>query len=70
MTTEDLIQPHYIVRHEESTGNEIDAMNRKRRETVKRDSDFASRFLSTIYINEDHIPKYRETMRKRILRNQ
>ena len=57
MTTKDPIQPHYIVRHEESTGNEIDAMNNIRRAASKKNPEFRSRLLPTIYTNEDSIQK-------------
>ena len=56
-TSSELVQPHYIVRHEESTGNEIDAMNNIRRAVLREHPELNSRFLPTIYTNEDLIPK-------------
>lgn len=58
LTTEDLVQAHYIVRHEGSTGNEIDTQNKIRRATIEKHPELRSRFLPTIYTNEDLIPKY------------
>jgi hypothetical protein len=55
-TTNELVQPHYIVRHEESTGNEIDAMNNIRRAVLRDYPELHVRFQPTIYTNEDLIP--------------
>jgi hypothetical protein len=72
MTTEEPVQPHYIIRHEESTGNEIDAMNNIRRAFAREYPERDDRFLPTIYVNEDLIPKMEKVsaavdeMRKRI----
>ena len=55
-----MVQPHYIVRHEDSTGIEIDAMIRMRREIVRRFPEVRERFLPTIYFNEDLIPRFQE----------
>ncbi len=62
MTTKELIQPHYIVRHEESTGNEIDTMNNIRREVLRNHPELNARFLPTIYTNEDFIPKMEDVV--------
>ena len=51
------VQPHYIVRSEESTGNEINTMNRIRRLVHQLYPAQASRLLPTIYRNEDLIPR-------------
>lgn len=59
-TNNSLIQPHYIVRHEESTGLEISTMNSIRREVIKRFPEVHDRFLPTIYINEDFIMACKE----------
>jgi hypothetical protein len=59
-TTNELIQPHYVVRHEESTGNEIDTMTIIRRAAIKKFPEWRSRFLPTVYINGDLIPRYPE----------
>ena len=59
-TTSDLVQPHYIVRHEDSTGVEIATMIKIRRAIVRKYPDMRSRFLPTIYINEDLIPRFED----------
>ncbi|MBN1386932.1 MAG: hypothetical protein JW965_00710 [Bacteroidales bacterium] len=59
-TTPSQVQPHYIVRHEDSTGIEIATMIRIRRAIVRRYPDVRSRFLPTIYINEDLIPRHED----------
>ena len=59
-TTTHMVQPHYIVRHEASTGVEIDTMIRIRRFTISKYPEVRSRFLPTIYYNEDCIPTYKE----------
>jgi 7-cyano-7-deazaguanine synthase in queuosine biosynthesis len=56
-TTTCMIQPHYIVRHEDSTGIEIDTMIQIRRNIVRKFPEVRSRFLPTIYFNEDLIQK-------------
>lgn len=60
MTTDDLVQAHYIIRHEESTGNEINAMNNIRRAVGERSPDLRKRFLPTRYASEDLILKSKE----------
>lgn len=56
LTNEELVQPHYVIRHEESTGNEIDAMNNIRRAITKKFPDLRPNLLPTMYINEELIP--------------
>jgi hypothetical protein len=60
LTTSEPVQPHYIIRHEESTGNEIDAMNIIRRAVLKKYPELRPNLLSTIYTNEDLIPSFKE----------
>jgi len=62
ITTDEMVQPHYIVRHEESTGNEIDAMNNIRRAVLRDRPELDNRFLPTIYTNEDLIPRMDDVM--------
>lgn len=57
MNTDEMVQTHYIIRHEESTGNEIDAMNNIRRAVLREHPELNDRFLPTVYVNEDLIPK-------------
>ncbi len=59
-TTDQLIQPHYIVRYEDSTGVEIGVMIKIRREILRRFPDARGRLLPTIYINEELIPRFQE----------
>ncbi len=59
-TTSDLVQPHYLVRHEDSTGVEIATMIKIRRAIVRKYPDVRSRFLPTIYVNEDLIPRFED----------
>ncbi len=59
-TTEDPIQPHYVIRHEECTGNEIDAMNNIRRALSRSYAEVSPNLLPTMYINEDLIPSFKE----------
>jgi glutaredoxin len=58
MTTGSVVQPHYIVRHEDSTGTEIATMIKIRRAIVRNYREVEPRFLPTIYTNEDHIHWY------------
>jgi len=58
MTTESLVQPHYIVRYEDSTGIEIDTMIRIRRKICREFPDLRPRFLPTVYTNVDLIPEF------------
>jgi len=60
MTTSDQVRPHYIVRHENSTGIEIDTMISIRRALLVKYPDFRSRLLPTVYTNEDLIPRFKE----------
>ena len=60
LTTRAPVQPHYIVRHEDSTGIEIDTMITIRRALLAKYPELRSRFLPTIYTNEDLIPRFKE----------
>jgi hypothetical protein len=60
LNTELPVRPHYIIRHEESTGSEIDAMNDIRRAFARKYPESESRFLPTMYVNEDLIPSSEE----------
>jgi len=51
MSTECILQPHYIVDGEESTGIEIDTMNKIRSRITRESPGVQSRFLPTIYFN-------------------
>ena len=57
LSTGEEIQPHYIIRSEESTGNEIDAMNNIRRAVSKKYPELRPKLLPTRFINEDLIPR-------------
>ncbi len=57
MTTSVPVRPHYIVRHEESTGIEIDTMIDIRRALLSKYPEFRPRLLPTVYTNEDSIPR-------------
>lgn len=59
-TTTHMVQPHYIVRAEDSTGIEIDAMIRIRRIVFRRFPELSKRFLPPIYTNEPLIPDFPE----------
>lgn len=59
-TTSQPIQPHYIIRHEESTSIEIDTMADIRRAAIKKYPEWKTRFLPTIFTNEALIPSYAE----------
>lgn len=59
-TTNFKVQPHYLVRRENSTGVEIDTMIRIRRAVVNQTPELRSRFLPTVYTNEDLIPTFDE----------
>ncbi len=63
-TTNHVIQPHYMVRHEEQTGNEIDTMTIIRREALKKYPEWRSRFLPTTYTNVDRVPSYEDINEK------
>lgn len=60
MTTSAQVRPHYIVRHENSTGTEIDTMNNISRALFSKHPEFRSRLLPTIYTNEDNIVRFKE----------
>ena len=60
LTTDYLVQPHYIVRHEHSTGIEIHIMIILRRMIARKYPHIQSRFLPTIYVNEGLIPEYKD----------
>jgi len=60
LTTSVPVQPHYIVRHEDSTGIEIDTMITIRRAVVAKFPELRSRFLPTIYTNEDTFSRSKE----------
>jgi len=60
MTTSAQVRPHYIVRHENSTGIEIDTMITIRRALFLKYPEFRSRLLPTVYTNEDTIPRFSE----------
>ncbi|MDF1576028.1 MAG: hypothetical protein P1P86_12645 [Bacteroidales bacterium] len=57
LTSENTVQPHYLVRYESSTGIEIDTMIYLRRMIVRKYPEVGSRFLPTIYVNEGLIPR-------------
>lgn len=59
-TTTSMIQPHYIVRHEDSTGIEINTMIQIRRAIIRKYPQIRSRFLPSIYINEDLISEFKD----------
>lgn len=58
--TSSKVRPHYIVRHEHSTGIEIDTMIGIRREIVRKFPEVRSRFLPTKYTNEGCIRVFEE----------
>lgn len=58
LTTEQVVQTHYIIRYEDSTGIEIDTMIKLRRAIIRNYRQVESRFLPTIYINESLITRY------------
>ena len=60
LTTPKLVQPHYIIRHEDSTGIEIETMIRIRRAIVRKYPEVRSRFLPTTYTNEDLIYQHKD----------
>jgi hypothetical protein len=51
MSTDRIVQPHYMIDGEESSGNEIDTMNTIRRRISRDYPGIQSRFLPTIYVN-------------------
>ena len=60
LTTTNIVEPHYIVRHEDSTGIEINTMIQIRRTLVRKYPEIRSRFLPTVYINEAYIPAFKD----------
>ena len=60
MTTTNMVEPHYIVRHEDSTGIEINTMIQIRRTLIRKYPEVRSRFLPTVYINEAYIPEFKD----------
>lgn len=56
LTTEKIVQPHYIIRSESSTAVEIDRMITIRRMICNKYPKVRSRFKPTIYVNSDLIP--------------
>ena len=58
MTTDVVVQPHFIIRYEGSTGIEINAMNDIRRMTIRRYPSVRQRFLPTKYINASLIERH------------
>ena len=59
-TTKHIVEPHYIVRHEDSTGIEIDTMIQIRRALTRKYPEVRSRFLPTVYVNEAYIPEFED----------
>lgn len=60
LCTGEPVQPHYIIRSEESTGNEIDSMNNIRRALSRRYPELRPNLLPTVYVNEELIPRSEE----------
>lgn len=60
MSTECMVQPHYIINGEESTGFEIDTMNNFRRRISRESPGVHARFLPTIYVNSGAIKRDEE----------
>jgi 7-cyano-7-deazaguanine synthase in queuosine biosynthesis len=54
-TTNAIVQPHYIIRHENITGIEVYVMTLIRREIFNSYPEVRSRFLPTRYVNQDLI---------------
>lgn len=54
-TSNAVVQPHYILRHEDSTGVEISAMIKIQREIIRQFPDVKLRLLPTKYIDGDLI---------------
>ncbi len=65
-TTTQIVQPHYLLRREESTGKEIDTMIKIRRALVKQSPEMKDRILPTVYTNEYLIPEA-EDLKKEIV---
>lgn len=60
MTTESIVQPHYFVDGEESTGFKTDAMNPIREEIPLEFPGVLLRFLRTIFVNSASIGRDEE----------
>ncbi len=60
MTTDFLVQPHYIVRSEDSTGIEIDSMIKIRRAISREYPELMPKLLPTLFTNEGNIPEYKD----------
>jgi len=60
LTTKEPVQPHFVIRHEECTGHEINAQNNIRRAFGRKYPELKSNFLPTHYINVDSIPRSEE----------
>ena len=60
VTTDKMVQPHYIIRHEESTGIEINTMSSIQRKISRGYPDIRSRLLPTIFIDRGLIKKFED----------
>ena len=60
LTTKAPVQPHFVIRHEECTGHEINAQNNIRRAFGRKYPELKSNFLPTTYTNVDLIPRSEE----------
>ena len=57
LTTDELVKPHYVIMHEESSGNEIDSMNNIRRAFKRKYPELGHKLLPTDYIDKEMIPR-------------
>lgn len=60
LTTNKRVKPHYVIMHEESSGNEIDSMNNIRRAFKKKYPELFQNLLPTDYIDKFAIPRSEE----------
>ena len=60
LTTKETVQPHFVIRHEECTGHEINAQNNVRRAFGRKYPELKSKLLPTAYTNVDLIPRSKE----------
>jgi 7-cyano-7-deazaguanine synthase in queuosine biosynthesis len=60
LSTKEPVQPHFVIRHEECTGHEINAQNNIRRAFGRKYPELKSNFLPTAYMNVDLIPRSEE----------
>lgn len=60
MTTDRIVQPHYIISSEDSTSIEIDTILTISRDLIRKYPELKSRFLPTIFTNEKLIPGLEE----------